>query len=451
MRERFGRPADPFNQRFVASVEDDAKLARHDLAGSRAHAKMLRKVGLLRPAELQKILRALDQIERDLAAGRRRLDVAREDVHMNVENWLTELAGAAGARIHAARSRNDQVALDLRLYVREQIENLDRALATLCGTLVSKASAHRDWIAPGYTHLQRAQPIVFAHALLAFHDMMARDRARLADALKRVEVSPLGAGAMAGTSLPIDPASTARELGFGAVFSNSLDAVGDRDFAVEFVAATALLMTHLSQIAENLVLWSTAEFGFVELPDALCTTSSIMPQKKNPDMVELVRGKAGRVAGNLVDLLMTLKALPLGYNRDLQESKPPVFEAAETALASTHAITLAVGRMKVKRRALRAAASDPGLLATDLAEHLVRKGVPFREAHGIVARFVRDRAKLSSLVKYSPAFADLRARELTPEKSVRSRTSAGGAGVDPVRRRLAELSRSGRKGGRRGR
>ena len=276
--------------------------------------------------------------------------------------------------------------------------------------------------------------------------MVLRDEARLADALRRVNVSPLGAGAMAGTSLPIDPKFSAREMGFDSVFANSIDAVGDRDFAVEFVSACAILQTHLSQIAENLLLWSSAEFGFIELPDSLCTSSSIMPQKKNGDMIELVRGKTGKVIGNLVNLLTTLKALPMGYNRDLQETKPPVFDAAETACASVHAVALAIAGMEVQTEHMSRAAADPALLATDVAEYLVSKGVPFRQAHGIVARIVKEHGSLaglplSQLRKYSGAFSRDLASILSPESSIRRRSSPGGTGADAVRRRLARLRR----------
>ena len=327
------------------------------------------------------------------------LDPKLEDVHMNVEADL----GPIGTKLHTGRSRNDQVATDLRLYVRAAIDRIVEALAEF-PTTCPRA------ILPGTTHLQHAQPVTLAHVLGAWAEALGRDRARFLDARRRVNVSPLGAGALAGSTLPIDPSFTARELGFDGVFANSIDAVGDRDFAVEFVGACALTMTHLSQIAETLVLWSTPEFGFVSLPDALCTGSSMMPNKKNPDLMELVRGKVGSVAGAWVDLVTTLKAMAPGYNRDLQQTKPPVFAAARTTLDSIVACRMAVEGMQVNVVRMRAAASDEMLLATDVAEQLVREGMPFREAYSKVAGWVREGGPLSAHVKVP-----------TPEESVKRR------------------------------
>ncbi len=306
LRERFSKPADEFAAKFTASVDADANLVPFDIRGSIAHAKMLRKKGLLSAGELRKIVRGLEGILKDWDAGRFRLDVRLEDVHMNVETRLTGRVGRAGAKLHTARSRNDQVALDLKLWVRQAGREILAGIAALQAALLKRAAGHAETVLPGVTHLQHAQPIVLAHALLAYHDRLARDAGRFGDALRRADVSPLGACALAGTSLPNDPAFTARELGFARAFTNSIDAVSDRDFAAEFVSACALLLVHLSQAAEDLVLWSAPEFGFIELPDELCTSSSLMPQKKNPDMIEMVRGKAAGVAGNLVALLGTL-------------------------------------------------------------------------------------------------------------------------------------------------
>lgn len=448
LRERFSRPPDPFAGRFVASVADDRRLVEADVRGSIAHARMLGRRGILRGRDVRAIVGGLRGILREWRRGRWDLREDLEDVHMNVEARLTRRTGEAGARLHTARSRNDQVALDLRLWVLEAGEGILRESRGLRRILAQRALRHAETLFPGMTHLQHAQPVVFGHVLLAYQDRLERDEGRFRDALRRTAVSPLGACALAGTSFPIDPAGTARELGMAGTFANSLDAVGDRDFAVEFVSACALLMVHLSQMAEDLVLWSAPEFGFVELPDELCTSSSIMPQKKNPDLVELVRGKAAGVAGNLVALLGTLKGLPLGYNRDLQETKPPVFAAAEAALGSLRAMARAVRGLRVREDRMREAASDPGMLGADLAEYLVRKGMPFRRAHGAVARLMRDAARegadfrhwpLERLRSYSTAFGPDVRRLLSPEASVRLKRSPGGTSPDQVRRRARRL------------
>ncbi len=448
LRERFSRPADEFAARFVASIDADRHLVEQDLRGSIAHARMLGRRKILKPRDVRAIVRGLDRILKEWRSGRFTLDAALEDVHMNVEKRLTDLAGQAGARLHTARSRNDQVALDLRLWVRDAGKEILSEIGALQAALARRAARHAETVFPGMTHLQHAQPVVFGHVLLAWHDRLDRDAGRFRDALRRADVSPLGACALAGTSMPIDPASAARELGFAGAFTNSIDAVSDRDFAVEFAAAAALLSAHLSQAAEDLVLWSAPEFGFVELPDELCTSSSIMPQKKNPDMVELVRGKAAGVLGNLVALLGTIKGLPLGYNRDLQETKPPVFAAAEAARLSLRAMRLAVEGMKVREDRMLRAGSDPQMLATDLAEHLARKGVPFRQAHGAVARLMKDcaakgtdpsRLTVKELREYSEAFGPGVRAILNPQASVRSRRSPGGTApalVDQRARRL---------------
>lgn len=448
LRERFSRPADTFAGRFVASVDDDRRLVEQDVLGSIAHARMLGRRGILRARDVRAIVGGLRRILQDWRRGRWELDPALEDVHMNVEDRLTRRAGEAGARLHTARSRNDQVALDLRLWVRDAGAGILREIRGLRRALARRAARHAQTLFPGMTHLQHAQPVVFGHVLLAYHDRLERDEGRFRDALRRAATSPLGAAALAGTSFPVDPAWTARRLGMAGAFANSLDAVSDRDFAVEFVSACALLMVHLSQMAEDLILWSSAEFGFVELPDELCTSSSIMPQKKNPDLVELVRGKAAGVAGNLVALLGTLKGLPLGYNRDLQETKPPLFAAADAALGSLRAMGRAVRGLRVREDRMRAAASDPSMLAADLAEYLARKGLPFRRAHGAVARMMRDAARegtdpsrwpLERLRSYAAVFGpDVRAL-FSPETSVRLKRSPGGTSPEQVRRRARRL------------
>ncbi|HXG60562.1 MAG TPA: argininosuccinate lyase [Planctomycetota bacterium] len=448
LRERFSRPADEFAARFVASVEADERLVPHDLRGSLAHARMLRRQGLLSEEDAAAIEQGLARILREWEEGSFRLDVAYEDVHMNVEKRLTDLAGAAGARLHTARSRNDQVAVDLRLWVRDAGREILEGLAALRRALARRAREHAATLLPGVTHLQRAQPVSFGHVLLCYHDRLARDAGRFEDALRRADVSPLGACALAGTSLPIDPAFTARELGFSRAFENSIDAVSDRDFAVEFTAAAALLAAHLSQMAEDFIVWSAPEFGFIELPDELCTSSSIMPQKKNPDMIELVRGKAAGVTGQLVHLLGTLKGLAAGYNRDLQETKPPVFAAAETARLSLRAMLLAVEGLRVNADRMLRAAEDPQILATDLAEYLAARGVPFREAHGAVARLMKHCAErgispaampLSELRGFAPAFGEDVYALLSPQASAAAKTSPGGTAPALVAARAARL------------
>jgi len=451
IRERFSKPADEFAARFVASIEADQNLVAHDIHGSIAHAKMLGKQEILTEQEVIGIVCGLEQILKEWREGQFRLDVANEDVHMNVEKRLTELVGTIGARLHTARSRNDQVTLDLRLWMKEAGREILGGVGALEKALIRQAKAHAETIFPGITHLQHAQPVVFGHVLLCYHDRLARDAGRFEDALRRADVSPLGACALAGTSLPIDPKHTAKDLGFHGAFTNSIDAVSDRDYAAEFVFACSLLATHLSQMAEDLIFWSTPEFGFVELPDELCTSSSIMPQKKNPDMIELVRGKAAGVVGHLVNLLGTLKGLPLGYNRDLQETKPPVFAAAETVRLSLRAMLLAMDGMKVHGQRMLQGASDPQMLATDLAEYLASRGVPFREAHGAIARLMKHCAErgfsplhmtLAELRQYSESFEEDMYTILNPKASVESKKSPGGTAPSLVEKRAAHLARS---------
>jgi argininosuccinate lyase len=451
IRERFSKPADEFAAKFVASIDADANLVSQDIEGSIAHAVMLGKQGILTEQDVITLVHNLETILHQWQHGKFALDVSHEDVHMNVEKKLIEMSPpGVGAKLHTARSRNDQVALDLRLWTRHAGGEILQALKKFQASLAQKARDHAHTLFPGITHLQHAQPVVFGHVLLCYYDRIGRDVGRFEDALKRANVSPLGACAMAGTSIDTNPAITALELGFASTFSNSIDAVSDRDFAVEFTSACAVLMAHLSQMAEDLILWSTPEFGFVELPDELCTSSSIMPQKKNPDMIELVRGKAGTVNGHLVNLLTTLKSLPVGYNRDLQETKPPVFGAAETARLSIRAIHLAVDGMKVRKERMQEMASDPQMLATDLAEYLAKKGMPFREAHGIVARLMKHCAekdlspakmKLADLRKFSEEFEKDVFDLLTPEASVQSKSSPGGTAPQLVSQRAAQLLR----------
>ncbi|MBC7325086.1 MAG: argininosuccinate lyase, partial [Moorella sp. (in: Bacteria)] len=385
---RFTRTTDRLVEDFHSSIRFDQRLYRQDIAGSIAHARMLAAVGLITPAEGEAIIKGLEGIRADIEAGRVTFDVGAEDIHMNIEKLLTERIGAAGKKLHTARSRNDQVALDLRLYLKEEIPAVKKLLAGLQKVLVDLATEHQHTIMPGYTHLQKAQPVTLAHHLLAYFEMFRRDQERLDECLERLDVLPLGAGALAGTTLPIDREMVARELGFKQISANSLDAVADRDFVVEFLAAASLIMMHLSRLAEEIILWASEEFGFIELDDAYSTGSSMMPQKKNPDVAELVRGKTGRVYGHLMGMLTILKGLPLAYNKDLQEDKEALFDALDTVKGCllVFAPMLATAKFRVER--MREDAARGFAAATDVAEYLVRKGLPFREAHAVVGSLV---------------------------------------------------------------
>src|SRR5688572_24089882 len=387
---RFSEPVDELVKRFTASVSFDQRLAKYDIEGSLAHARMLAARGILPRRDLAAIERGLGRIRRDIEAGRFEWSLEAEDVHLNIERRLTALAGDAGKRLHTARSRNDQVATDLRLWLRAEIDQVLKALAALERALLAQAGRHAALVMPGFTHLQVAQPVTFGHHLLAYVEMLERDRERLVEIRARVNRLPLGAAALAGTSFRIDRSRVARELGFAALCENSLDAVSDRDFAVEFCAAAALVMVHLSRLAEELVLWASPRFGFVRLPEAYSTGSSIMPQKRNPDVPELVRGKSGRVFGALVALLTLMKAQPLAYNKDNQEDKEALFDAVDTVKDCTSIFTGLVEGLEPRAQAMRAAVLEGHATATDLADYLVRKGLPFRDAHGVVARVVRE-------------------------------------------------------------
>ncbi len=420
---------------FTASIHFDQRLAPHDIAGSIAHARMLGKCGILSKAEVDAIVAGLEEILKEIERGEFRTDPALEDIHMHIERRLVEKIGDVGGKLHTARSRNDQVALDLRLYLREAIGKIRDQIRSLQEALVAEAEVHLGTVMPGYTHLQRAQPILLAHHLLAYFEMFQRDRDRFADCLARVNVLPLGAGALAGTTLPIDRAYVAKLLNFPKVAANSVDAVADRDFAVEFLAGCAVLAMHVSRLAEELVLWASAEFGFIELPDAFATGSSMMPQKKNPDVAELARGKAGRVYGSLLALLTVLKGLPLSYNRDLQEDKEPVFDAVDTIRQTLDVLPPMLKAIKFRPERMRAAAAEGFLNATDLAEYLVTKGVPFREAHETVGRIVRECLEsgqrledvpLQRLRHFSRAFDADVPKYISLEACIERRRSAGG-------------------------
>jgi argininosuccinate lyase len=423
-------------QRFNASVDFDRRLASADIAGSLAHARMLAATGVLSTADLAAIERGLREIEGEIERGEFVWTRALEDVHLNIEHRLIALVGDAGKRLHTARSRNDQVATDMRLWLRGTVDALTVQLRALRAALIDLAEKHADTIMPGFTHLQVAQPVTFGHHLLAYEAMLARDAERLADCRRRVNRLPLGSAALAGTSYPIDRQRVAEELGFEALCSNSLDAVSDRDFAIEFAAAAALIMVHLSRFAEELVVWSSPRFGFVTIADRFCTGSSIMPQKKNPDVAELVRGKTARVIGHLTALLVLMKAQPLAYNKDNQEDKEPLFDTVDTLGDCLAVMTelIETGLAPVPER-MRAAASEGFATATDLADYLVRKGVPFRDAHEAVAQAVRhaeqkacDLAELplADLQRFAPLVDEDVFRALTLEGSVASRDHPGG-------------------------
>jgi argininosuccinate lyase len=451
---RFAEPVDERVQRYTASVSFDRRLAEFDLQGSLAHARMLGACGILAGEDLAAIERGLAQIGDEIRAGTFRWSLEAEDVHTNIERRLTALVGDAGKRLHTARSRNDQVATDVRLFLRAAIDDIVAALVRLSRALVDRAEQHAATAMPGFTHLQVAQPVTFGHHLLAYFEMLKRDRERLAGCRKRVNLLPLGAAALAGTSYPIDRERVARELGFDGVCGNSLDAVSDRDFAIEFAACAAIVMVHLSRLCEELILWSNPRFGFVRLPDRFCTGSSIMPQKKNPDVPELARGKTARVVGHLVALLTLMKAQPLAYNRDNQEDKEPLFDTVDT-LGDTAAILAAiVSGLEVNAEAMRAAAAEGFATATDLADYLVRKGMPFRDAHEAVARAVREAERagcgladlpLPVLRQFAPQIGDDVHAALGIEGAIAARNHIGGTAPDQVRaavrRARAELSR----------
>ena len=430
-----GGPAEAL-QALNDSLPFDRRMFREDIAGSRAHVRMLSRVGLMSEVDSEAVLVALDAVEAEMADGSFDFAAGDEDIHTAVERRVTELAGDAGARLHTGRSRNDQVATDLRLWTLRELGDLARLVTTFQGTLAARADEAADAYLPGYTHLQRAQPVLLAHHLLAHGWALARDVDRLLDARDRADVSPLGAGALAGSSLPLDPDSVAADLGFAARFENSMDAVGDRDFVAESLFALALLGVHLSRIGEELVLWSSEEFGFVDLDDAFSTGSSMLPQKKNPDVAELARGKAGRLIGHLTGLLATLKGLPMAYNKDLQEDKEPLFDAFDTVRLTLAALDGMVSTLAFRTDRMADAADSPYAAAIDLAEYLVAAGTPFRDAHAVVGALVRaalaGEGSLVDLVSADERLGPEAAALLAPGAPVRRRTTPGGAGPGPV-------------------
>ncbi len=444
---RFQKGTDPLVEEFHSSLAFDRRLYRYDIRGSIAHAQMLGHTGIITPEEAETLVNGLTAVLADLDAGRVEFSPqVDEDIHSLVERLLVARVGEVGKKLHTARSRNDQVALDIRMYLKDEISSIRKLLTDLIHTLLDLAERHTETLMPGYTHLQRAQPVSLAHHLMAYVEMFYRDVARLDDCYRRTDVLPLGAGALAGTVFPIDREFTARELGFAAVSENSLDAVADRDFAVEFCAAAALIMVHLSRFCEELVLWSSAEFGFVELDDAYATGSSMMPQKKNPDMAELIRGKSGRVFGDLQALLVMLKGLPLAYNKDMQEDKEALFDAVDTVKKCLTVFVPMVRTLRFREAAMDGAARGGFTNATDLADYLVGRGVPFREAHEIVGRVVLyalehgkhlEEISLDEYRNFSPVIGEDVYAAIRVENCLAARRVRGGPAPETVRAAIA--------------
>jgi len=445
IRGRFQKEADKSAAAYTASIPFDWRLYTYDIAGSIAHALMLSQQGIISAEESRIITDGLASIGEEIAKGKFQFKSELEDIHMNIEARLIEKVGDAGGKLHTARSRNDQVALDLRLFAKEAIAETLIRLQVFQRALIDLAEDNKDVIMPGYTHLQPAQPVLLAHHLLAYFEMLQRDVDRFVDCRGRTDVMPLGSGALAGVAYKIDRDFLAKELGFSQISRNSMDAVSDRDFVIEYEAAASICMMHLSRMAEEIILWSSAEFDFIELDEAYATGSSIMPQKRNPDIAELSRGKTGRVYGHLMAMLTTMKGLPLAYNRDLQEDKEGLFDAVDTLLSTLEVLAGAVGTMRVKRASMESAVQKGYLLATDLADYLVKKGAPFRTAHDIVARLVSHAAdngkpfselRLDEYKQFSPLFAD-DVFSITLESSLAARNITGGTAPEQVKQALA--------------
>ena len=448
---RFNEPVSELVKRYTASVDFDKRLAVFDIQGSLAHSKMLGAQGIISQEDVAKISQGLNEILQEIQASQFEWRLDLEDVHLNIEKRLTDKIGDAGKRLHTGRSRNDQVSTDVRLWLRAVADDAILGIRKLQISIVDLAEEHFDTAMPGFTHLQVAQPVTFGHHLLAYFEMLQRDAARFTDARKRINRLPLGAAALAGTSYPIDREMVAKELGFDGVCENSLDAVSDRDFAIEFTAAAALVMTHLSRFSEELILWSSPRFAFVDIADRFCTGSSIMPQKKNPDVPELVRGKTGRVTGHLMALLTLMKSQPLAYNKDNQEDKEPLFDTADTLLVTLEIYADMLRGIKVNKEAMRAAATEGFATATDLADYLVKKGTPFRDAHEVVALAVRHAVDkgcdlsdlpLAELQKFSPQIAEDVYQVLTLEGSLASRNHIGGTAPAQVKQAIARARKS---------
>ncbi len=445
---RFKEKTSKIVEHFTESISFDHRLWRYDIEGSIAHAKMLGKQGIITREDSEKIIRGLEEIARDIETGRFTFREDLEDIHMNIEAALIKKVGDVGGKLHTARSRNDQVALDLRLYLRAEAKEILSLIKKFQKTLLDTATRYLTSLMPGYTHLQRAQPVLLSHHLLAYVEMLQRDKERLKDALRRINQLPLGSCAIAGTTLPIDRFYVAKLLGFGGISQNSIDAVSDRDFAIEFLSNTAILIMHLSRFAEELILWSTEEFKFIELPDAFTTGSSIMPQKKNPDVAELIRGKTARIYGSLLSLLTLMKGLPLSYNRDLQEDKPPVFDTVDTIKSCLTVLNEMLPGIKFNTKRMHETAGDAYSTATDMAEYLVKKGLPFRKAHEITGKIVlycvKEKKKFEELtLKELNAFSKLISNDIylcfSPEESVRRKKSPGSTSLDEVTKQIRRL------------
>lgn len=431
-------------QKFFASLPFDKRLYKEDIEGSIAHAKMLAKQGIISQKEAELIISGLISIKEEIEKGEFPFKIELEDIHMNIESRLFEKIGEVAGKLHTARSRNDQIALDMRLFTKKSIKGAIERIKELQKAILELAEKNKDVIMPGYTHLQRAQPVLFAHHLLAYFEMLERDKGRFQDCLKRTDVLPLGSGALAGVPYPIDREFLAKELGFSQISRNSIDAVSDRDFIIEFVSASSLTMMHLSRLAEELVLWSSSEFGFVEIAEEYISGSSIMPQKRNPDAAELVRGKTGRVYGHLLALLTTMKALPLSYNRDMQEDKEGFFDTVDNLFSSLEVMTGIIKTLKINREAMKRAVEEGYILATDLADYLVKRGVPFRQAHEIIRNLIKyalvqkktfAQLSLEEYKSFSPLFEeDIYA--ITPEASVLARDIPGGTSPKEVEKAI---------------
>ncbi|MCF8081041.1 MAG: argininosuccinate lyase [Desulfobacterales bacterium] len=448
---RFSEKTDVGVEAFTSSIQVDKRLYRYDIEGSVAHCTMLAETGIISQEEASQLIEGLGKIRREIERGKFQYHDSLEDIHMHIESRLIQEVGKVAMKLHTARSRNDQIALDVRMYLRHESRKIIGLLTDLRRVFVEAAEAHIDFLIPGYTHLQRAQPVLLAHHLMAYYEMFTRDAERFADGLKRIDVLPLGSAALAGTPYPIDRRRTAELLGFSRVSANSIDSVADRDFALEFLAGASICMMHLSRLSEELIVWSTAEFGFVDLPDAFATGSSIMPQKKNPDVPELVRGKTGRVYGDLVAMLTLMKSLPLAYNRDMQEDKAPLFDAVDTLTDCLKIYRQMLPRLSFNREVAEKAASTGYLNATELADYLAAKGVPFREAHGCAGRAVGyaiGKAKelhdltLAELRQFSGQIADDVFAFLDVRKSVERRKSEGGTAAETVKGAIGEARKA---------
>ncbi len=447
---RFAETTAASVETFTASIQYDSRLFKYDIRGSKAHAAMLANQGILSTDELEAIVAGLSEIGREIEAGTFKFKQELEDIHMNIEKALLDRIGPAGAKLHSARSRNDQVAVDFKMYLRDQCSQIIELLDGINRAFVGLARKYLGHIMPGYTHMQRAQPVLIAHHMLAYYEMFKRDRSRMIDCRKRMNLSPLGCGALAGTGLPVDREQVAKALDFDGVTANSMDSAGDRDFAIEFTSNCAMIQLHLSRLSEELVLWSGQEFSFVDISDKFCTGSSMMPQKKNPDIPELIRGKSGRVVGSLMSLLTLVKGLPLTYNRDLQEDKEPVFDAVDTVSSSLSIMAELLDNLTFNTAAMAEATQAGFMTATDLADYLVLKDVPFREAHGIVGRVVvyclekgceLENLTIDELIQFSKAIDKDVFEVLSVEGSVNSRISTGGTSLQRVKEAVAEAEK----------